>query len=81
MEDPDWENDVSAEDGRMCEVALSQMKQALEGTLWQELQPFLDSDDMLQQTNGTTPANTNRFVSSSFFPVQKEPPQMFGDFV
>ena len=41
------EGDVLAEDGRMSELALLQMKQILEGPLCEGHHPFLDSHELL----------------------------------
>ena len=40
VEAPNLESDVSAEDGRMSELALLELKQVLEGLLWEEHEPF-----------------------------------------
>ena len=43
VEDPDWESDVSSQDGRKSEFALLQMKQVLAGKGFY----FRDSNDVL----------------------------------
>ena len=54
VDDPDWESDVSAEDGRMSASDLAADEASTEGVLWVELQPFLDCHDVLGMH---TPAN------------------------
>ena len=85
MADPDWESDVSAEDGKISWSALLQMKQVMEGSLWEELQPFLDSQNVWSvrtSANKWNDASKYGPYRELVFPlVQKEPSENVGDFV
>ena len=85
VEDPDSKSDVSAEDGRMSELALLEMKQLLEGPLWEVPWPFLGPHDVMSVRSAAKDGHvTGKYGPCGvlfFFFMDKEPNQKFGNFV